>query len=117
MNKVRLVAIRFNIDFRKSELTNYNIHKRTLPPLGTNESYLFVSKSKNQLIWILNFGSAKTVSGTETEVIDSRRWRLTRGTWEPMMLADYAKAVNIELIGIKTFKEQYAEWKGKKKKK
>lgn len=109
MQRLRLVAIRFGVDFRKSELTNYMIHRRTLPPLGSHEAFLFVSRSENQLIWILNFGDAKTARGKDAEIIDSRRWRLTAGTWSPDMLVNYAAEVGIELIGRKSFEQQFEE--------
>lgn len=107
--KIRLVAIRFGVDFRKSELTNYEIHRRSLPPLGSQEAFLFVSRSENQLVWILNFGDTTTANGKLAEIIDSRRWRLTRGTWNPDMLYDYAEEIGIELINKKSFREKFEE--------
>ena len=111
MLRIKLKAIWMGADFRYSERTNYNNFTR-MPQfpsmLRANEAFLFVSKSGNQLVWLLNQqdinGKVKTV-----EVTDSRRWRLTGGTWNPLMVANYAKEVGIELIGIKTFEQHYNE--------
>jgi hypothetical protein len=59
MIRLKLKAIKFNTDFRKSELTNLNNlladHKEEMYDgnLTKDEVILFVSKSGNQLIWIL----------------------------------------------------------------
>ena len=115
MLRMRLKAIWMGADFRCSERTNYNIFLQQFPgELRMNEAFLFVSKSGNQLVWLLNQQSIDGKMGT-AEVTDSRRWRLTGGTWSPMMVANYAKEVGIELIGIKTFEQRYNESRALKK--
>jgi hypothetical protein len=111
MNKIRLRAIKFDVDFRKNEWTNYNEFKRSRSfpgDLKANEAFLFVSKSGNQLIWILNIIDSYVVSEgrVNKQIVDSRRWRITSSqTWDPLMLANYAIEVGIELIGIKKFED------------
>ncbi len=44
------------------------------------------------------------------QVIASTRWRIPEGgTWHPLMLGNYAKAVGIKLEGVRIFEEHYRE--------
>ncbi len=118
MQRIRLKAIKFDVDFRKSELTNYDSFRRSkLWPgeLGTNEAFLFVSRGGNQLVWVLNVSSVEATHADkrgylDRRMIDSRRWRIEGGTsWNPMMLQNYANEVGLELIGFKRFETVYEE--------
>ena len=117
MMNLRLKAIKFNTDFRKNEWTNFKEFKKSkrFPgELKANEAILFVSKSGNQLIWILNVADAE--SGRQ--IVDSRRWRITGSqSWNPMMLQNYAEKVGIHLVGLKRFEELYEADREKKRKK
>lgn len=112
LERYRLKAIKFNCDFRSSELSNYQLllkKKHFDGPPGKNEVYLMVSKSGNQLIWILNLAEVESASGVTRTVIDSRRWRLDGGSWSPQMLENYANAVGISLVGFKRLEDAYLE--------
>lgn len=116
--RIRLKGIRFGMDFRKSELTNYDAFRKSKSfpgDLGKNEAYLFVSKGQNQLVWILNLIEIET-ERKDRRMIDSRRWRLEGGTWNPLLLQNYANEAGIELIGIRRFEEIYEEQKDRKRK-
>ena len=113
--QIRLRAIRFDVDFRCSEWTNYETFRRSKKfpgELRPHEAFLFVSKKGDQLVWIMNVGEYEFENGRllTRNIIDSRRWRITSGgTWNPMMLADYAEEVGIDLVGIKKFADLYIE--------
>ncbi len=118
MMRVRLKAIKFDVDFRKTELTNYDTfsRSRSFPgQLSANEVYLFISKSGNQLVWILNMSEVDAPrpnkrGRTNRRMIDSRKWRIEGGTsWSPMMLQNYAQDVGLDLVGFKRFEDLYDE--------
>lgn len=103
--KIKLKAIQFDVDFRYSEFTIYQEFKKnkSFPgELGASEAFLFVSRSGNQLLWVLNVTKIDAKSSQQT-LIDTRRWRLSGSTWHPFMLQNYAAEVGLELIGIRRF--------------
>lgn len=111
MEKYTLKAIKFGVDFRSSEMANYDhlVKKKHFPGNpGRREVYLMVSRSGNQMVWVLNVG-AFGKNGDQREVVDTRRWRLRRGTWSPHMLENYANAIGLSLVGFKRFEQSYAE--------
>lgn len=57
------------VDFRKSELTNYQKISKAHGALGAGETYLMVSVSGNQLVWVLGYDSKRGI-------LDTRRWRM-----------------------------------------
>lgn len=110
--RLKLRAIVSDADFRKNEATLYEEFKasRSYPgKLRANECFLFLSKSRNQLLWF--FSDVRMTDGwtKQIAVYDSRRWRIKSGTWHPFMLANYAADVGIELVGIKRFEEIHDE--------
>lgn len=117
MKKMRLKGIIFDCDFRKNEATNYKTYRRSRSfpgELKTNEVFLFVSKSGNQLIWLLNVDDVEVPranrSGSfERKIYDSRRWRIDGGVWNPDMLQNYAHAVGIDLVGFRRLEQTFAE--------
>ena len=118
MLKIRLKGIVQNVDFRQSELTNYEAFRRTKrfqgdPKLG--EAYLLISTTGNQLVWILKYEADVTVFQTERRRIESLRFRISGGYWNPLMLANYAEEVGIDLVGIKRFEEAFAEMREAKR--
>jgi hypothetical protein len=111
MEKYTLRAIKLDVDFRSSEISNYDflVKKKHFPgPPAKRDVYLMVSKSGNQLIWVLNVGSVGK-NGDQRDIVDTRRWRLRRGSWNPHLLENYANAVGLSLVGFKRFEEIYAE--------
>jgi len=111
MINLKLKAIKFDVDFRKNEWTNYQEFKKSKKfpgELANNEAILFVSKSRNQLIWVLN------IFEDEKIIVDSRRWRIFGGTWEPLMLQNYAESAGLHLVGLRRFEEIYAAHREKR---
>lgn len=104
-------------DFRKSEATNY----ATVPPLARrsdDDCVLFISAKGDQLMFVFPSLKFDTAIGEHT-VLHSERLRIMSGgkKWNPLMLQNYADAVGITLIGIKSFEEHYrriAAEKGRK---
>ncbi len=110
----RLKAIVFGLDFRRTELTNYleyRASKAFQGDLGSRECYLFVSRGLNQLIWVLDY---RQEGDAGQMLIDSRRWRITSGVWSPELLGDYAAEAGIKLVGIRSFRKLYENWREQK---
>lgn len=115
MKKVRLKGVKLGVDFRQSDLTNYDEFKRSKSfpgELETNEVYLFVSKGENQLVWIYHVSTMEpftTRKATQSKrIIDSRRWRIEGSSrWNFHMLAEYASMAELHLIGIPTLREYF----------
>lgn len=120
MQSIRLRAIIYQADFRKNEVSLYEEfrrNKKRFPgELKAGEAYLFVSKEENQLIWFVAQPDAKleTATGKPIHVVQSIRWRMNRASWNPKMLANYARASNIKLAGIKDFETAYREERERK---
>lgn len=112
MENIRLKSVSFDVDFRKSELTNYREYiKRTgIEVEKRGEAILFVSARLSQLVWILNYAKIDCAK-SEQFLIDSRRWRIEGGEWNPLMLQNYANAVNLHIVGIKRFEDIMSERK------
>lgn len=103
----RLIFVAF-CDFRRSELSNYLTAIKKYRKLESGEVMLFISFSKNQLIWILK---DTTINGIK--MIDSRRWRLdSHSTWNPIMITNYARKVGITLLGLKEFEDYIKSKRG-----
>ena len=117
MKRVRLKGVKLDVDFRKSEATNYDAYKKTKKfpgELGTNEVFLFVSRSGNQLVWVLNVGELDTDYPNQRgsycrRIVDTRRWRIEGGSWNPHLLQDYANDSGLDLVGFKRFEQSWAE--------
>jgi len=111
--KLKLRAIKYLCDFRKSDFSLYQEFRRSkgFPgELKTGECYLFVSSGENQLIWFLNTSVSENSQGWEMTFSDSRRWRFSGSNrWDPARLTHYAEAVGIVLLGIRSFEAAYEE--------
>lgn len=110
MMRIRLKHIIQEVDFRYNELSIYEKHRKSKdfvadPKVG--EAILFVSKSGNQLLWVLGYDADVMVQTTIRRRIESLRLRVSGGYWNPLMLADYAENVGIQLEGLKKFEESY----------
>ena len=115
MLKIRLKGIQLDTDFRYSEMTNLSIYekRKIYPgPLGKRDVFLFISKSGNQLLWILNSKEIETKHKNQKgsfkrKMIDTRRWRIAGGAWNYRMIQNYANEVGLEIVGFKRLEEQY----------
>lgn len=102
--------------FVKSELTNlreFQEHRSYPGDLKPGEVFLFLSRGGNQVIFILD--DTEVVNGHAYPTVDSRRWRMEGGTWDPMMMQEYAGKVKLHLKGIKSFKEGFEAMQARKK--
>jgi hypothetical protein len=95
-------------DFRKSERTNFNELPRSIRGLlvSPNDVICFHSNSGNQVVFVYHPETVNRSDGTELEVVASVRLRLpVNRRWDPMMIADYAADVGLELVGLKKLKD------------
>lgn len=110
--KGRLCLIE-HCDFRCSEWTNLQtILRKNKLALGKSDIVAMVSGNGKQIVFCYAHDqvSYKDYRGNlkKTGVVQSVRYRLTgSGSWSPTMLANYAEAVGIELVGIKKFEQYY----------
>lgn len=110
MIKVKLVEIK-EADFRLSEASNFaKIPKGRRESLKFGEAICFISRTGNQIVFVHRSDDmGKTARGKERRVVYSTRLRLTRGSWSPDMLANYADDVGLQLIGLKRFETLHAK--------
>lgn len=100
------------VSFRTSESTNFDTFIKSLQgeTISASEVVLFVAKGGDQLVFVSPRTSiAKNGDGDTVEVLASRRLRIRHGRWNPLMLANYASDVGIELVGLKRFEEFYKD--------
>lgn len=106
------------VSFGRSELTNFLEMLQRRPEfargksqLGKDDVVVLVSLQGNQLIFVAGFhvieyAARPGVKKRQVHVLRSTRLRLPGGTrWNPLMLADYAKQVGIELKGLEMYEE------------
>jgi hypothetical protein len=93
-------------NFSKSEATLWDEWQKSNrdTKLRKNQCVLFVSKTLRQLLYIVR---VRAVEGTT--VLDSRRWRILSGEWNPQMMQNYANDVGLHFEGFKRFEELHAE--------
>lgn len=120
LRKVNLFFVDEKTDFRKSELTNFDIWKKRQKKKGrrntmkSNEVLLFISKSGNQLVWVLNIGEVEVGRANKRgelgrRMIDSRKWRIEgSGKWHKDMIQNYANEVGLDIVGMRRLEEKLA---------
>jgi len=107
--------------FGKSELTNWLEILAKHPEFGVagnklalkaNDVVLLVSKQGNQLVFLHGFNAFE-----ERRVLRSTRFRIEGGgSWNPLMLVNYAKSVGLEISGLKTYEDHINELLAARKK-
>ncbi len=117
MEKLRLkqiIPVRFNCadSTNFKELYQSRTYRPILRSLKPGECVCFISKGDNCLAFVQGFVKGKSKEGKEWVIFPSRRHRIERGPglsdkFEPLMLANYAKHLGIELVGIKLFEEHF----------
>jgi hypothetical protein len=99
-------------DFRKSEETNFLELKKSgkLPKLRKGEGVLFISKSKNQLVFVEQIEQMEVdasyggrVRLVKAHICSSQRFRIRGAKWNPLMLQNYAEHAGFKIPGIKRF--------------
>lgn len=102
-------------DFRKNEHTLFMEALKENPELilNANECILLLSTNRKQLKFVfrpkeISYVNAEAKNGTKTNVLASELYRITEaGCWNPLMLANYAENVGIELEGLAKFASYY----------
>lgn len=104
------------VSFARSEATNLakTLTEKEHEALGKDDVVLFVSKGGGQLVFVWGWENFEMDGRPEREVLRSERLRLKRGTWNPLLLANYAEEVGIKLDGLKRFEEHYARARGER---
>jgi len=101
-------------DFRTTERTMFeNLPAALRRKLKGSDAVCFVSGVGNQIVFVYGFTNVGLTKATGRHkprrygIVTSVRLRLTGSTWNPLMLANYADACGIELLGLKRFEEHY----------
>jgi hypothetical protein len=105
----------FRGSFQKNEVTLFHeaMTEAGELTLGHDDCILLVSQSEKLLkfVWRQITTSRKNVDGTNgklSTVVSSQLYRIVDGgTWNPLMLANYAEQVGIQLEGLKKFEQYY----------
>jgi len=102
--QVSLRRVVFDADFRKSEETLFNMFAKENPKirLRDGECILFLSKTKHLMYFV--FGRT-----TNAEILRTAKYRIKHGSFNPLMIADYAAEKGLELKGLKKFRDHYSQ--------
>lgn len=107
--RLKLIA---DANFQYSEAENLKdvLKKNPSVSLSPSDVVCLVSKSKDQLVFMhrpteLNLSALQGGGARKGTAIayHSERVRLSRSTWNPLMLQDYANSVGINLDGLQRF--------------
>lgn len=102
--------------FNKSEVTLFNEAMTEAGEhlsLGHDDCILLVSQTQKMLcfVWRPQETSRKMANGSNgkiSTVVSSQRYRIQDGgTWNPLMLANYAAQIGVEVEGIRKFESYY----------
>src|SRR4051812_20077310 len=101
--RVKLIK---EMDFRRNDQTLYRDIEKEVT-LRRNDVACLVSKTRVQILFIhrpvdVDYRGFKV---DKTTVYRSIRLRLSHGTWDPLMLKDYAESVGLELQGLQGIKD------------
>lgn len=95
-------------DFRWNEASLYREFTKKEQALAASfkedDAVCFVSKTGTQILFVYR---VREVEGRE--VLTSVRLRLPSGTWNPLLLQNYAAEVGLHLVGHKFFEEHFRE--------
>jgi hypothetical protein len=115
--RLRLRRIVRFVDFRKSEMTNYEefarkrSNKELVASLGPLDCVMFTSTGEDQLVFISGFRQIADVgrTATEREILCSRRLRLRNGRWSPQLLVNYGDMAGIKIDGpgLSDYRDQW----------
>ena len=117
--KLRLKLIA-TVNFTYSEAENFKDVMKKNPGvhLGPGDVVLLQSQSGGQMVFMyrpvdLNFETMECAGARRggATAYKSVRLRLSRSTWNPLMLQDYANEVGLELEGLRRFAEIMGETK------
>lgn len=109
--RLKLIA---DANFQYSEAENLKdvLKKNPSVTMTPADVVLLVSRSKDQMVFMhrpteLNLETLPGAGARKGTAIayHSERVRLSRSTWNPLMLQNYANSVGIELDGLRRFEE------------
>jgi hypothetical protein len=109
MTEVKLKFVEAAADFRKSEHTNFlAVQKGRDINLGAGEAVLLVSRTGKQLVFVYSARILNRDGKVTTTILPSLRYRIVGpGTWNPLMLQNYAEEVGLHLKGVKRYEDIY----------
>jgi hypothetical protein len=115
--RLRLRHIVRFVDFRKSEMTNWEefarkrSNRELVQRLGRNDCVMFTSTAEDQLVFVSGFREVvdETAQTGQREILATRRLRMRNGRWSPKLLVDYARdvGINIEGPGLTDYRTQW----------
>ncbi len=104
-------------DFRRSDLgvfeRFFQKNRGFVESLNKDDVIVFVSKAGNQLLFIHGFSTVETAARDARLILPSVKYRIIRGSWNPLMLRNYAEAAGLSIDGLKLFEEHYQHLLGK----
>lgn len=90
--------------FQCSEKTNFEkLTEKKHVTLGDSDVVVFVSSRSDQLIFL----NRPSKAPKKAVLYDSRRLRLTTGSWDPLFIREYAKQVGINLVGLEKLQKLF----------
>ena len=75
--------------------------------LQEHDVIAFVARKGNQILFIHGFEQIANARGTPVELLATTRYRLLSGTWNPLMLRNYAEGAGLKIEGLKSFEDYY----------
>ena len=109
--QVSLRRVVFDADFRKSEETLFNMFAKENPKirLRDGECILFLSKTKHLMYFVFGRTTIANRNGGNAEILRTAKYRIKHGSFNPLMIADYAAEKGLELKGLKKFRDHYSQ--------
>lgn len=97
-------------DFRTSEATMFAaLPANVRETLKGSDAVCFVSRSGNQIVFVYRQVVCGITRGGGRQMLTaSVRLRLSHGTWNPLLLQNYANSVGLKLVGLPRFEEHFA---------
>lgn len=110
-------------DFRKNEVSQLQEHQYQVGNLKPGDVICFISKTGAMMRFVFrpetyeNLTPARGNRINTHTVVESRLYRITGGgTWNPLMIKNYAREVDIELVGLRLFEEYFLPHTSRKEK-
>ena len=96
-------------DFRKNEATNWQLleDEGEIPRgLKADDVICMLSHTQTQIVFVRP-PYEHAINGKVIKVTASQRLRIAGGSWNPLLLANYAEDVGLRLVGLPKFEEHY----------
>lgn len=99
-------------DFRRCEKTLFEEYCKfnRIHMLRPGEVIVFLSQKQDQLLFVYGWTSVEDPDFVANRlVLRSARHRLMHGTWNPLMLRNYANAAGLAIEGLRRFEDFYKD--------